>query len=68
MHADVVQNCYQEHIEFETNQGVFQVPIKAQLPKSDLALPDSLKLGMCAVGESVTVNFEVSNIRYTYMQ
>ena len=59
----LVQNCYQEHIEIETNQGIFQVPIRAQLPKSDLALPDSLKLGMCAVQESVTVNFEVSNIR-----
>ena len=60
-----LQNCYQEHIEIETSQGIFQIPIRAQLPKSDLALPDSLKLGMCAVQESVTVNFEVSNIRYS---
>ena len=59
-----LQNCYQEHIEIETSQGIFQIPIRAQLPKSDLALPDSLKLGMCAVQESITVNFEVSNIRF----
>lgn len=58
-----LQNCYQEYVEIETSQGIFQVPIRAQLPKWDLALPESLKLGMCAVQERVTVNFEVSNIR-----
>ena len=64
LHTFFIQNCYNERVEIETSQGVFQVPIKAQLPTSNLVLPDSLKLGMCAVNESVTVNFEVSNVRY----
>lgn len=52
---------YEDCIEFETNEGIFSVPMRAVLPKADIALPDSLKFGMCAVKDSVEVVFHIQN-------
>ncbi|CAH3043041.1 unnamed protein product, partial [Porites evermanni] len=52
---------YEDCIEFETHEGVFSIPMKAVLPKADIAVPDSLKFGMCAVKDSVEVVFQITN-------
>ncbi len=57
-----MQCRYEEYIHIDTEEGQFRVPIQAQLPRADLSLPDSLKFGMTAVQDSLTVNFELSNI------
>lgn len=52
---------YEDCIEFETNEGIFSIPIRAVLPKADIAVPESLKFGMCAVKDSVQVVFQITN-------
>ncbi|KAM7444065.1 hypothetical protein ABFA07_007249 [Porites harrisoni] len=52
---------YEDCIEFETHEGVFSIPMKAVLPKADIAVPDSLKFGMCAVKDCVEVVFQITN-------
>ncbi|KAL9957579.1 hypothetical protein ACROYT_G034498 [Oculina patagonica] len=52
---------YEDCIEFETNEGIFSVPMRAVLPKADIAVPDSLKFGMCAVKDCVDVTFHITN-------
>ncbi|XP_070569847.1 cilia- and flagella-associated protein 65-like [Ptychodera flava] len=56
------KNVYEDNIEFETNEGIFSVPIRAVLPKHELAVPDQLQFGMCAAQDSVEVTFEINNI------
>ena len=56
------QTPCKESIEFETLEGTFEVPIRAPKPCPLLSLPDSLEFSMCAVQDSITVNFEISNI------
>ncbi|KAL5489479.1 hypothetical protein EMCRGX_G018573 [Ephydatia muelleri] len=55
------KNPYEEFVEIGTVDGAFRVPILAPLPTSNLSIPECLKFGMCAVGDSVTVNFSVHN-------
>lgn len=52
---------YEDCIEFETNEGIFSVPMKAVLPKADIAVPESLKFNMCAVKDCVQVVFQITN-------
>ena len=57
-----LQLRYNESIDFETADGQhMKVPILAVLPHFMLKLPDQLKFGLCAVQESITVNFQISN-------
>lgn len=60
------QSLYEEAVELQTSEGVFSVSLKALFPRPALSLPNSLKFGMCAIQDSVSVNFEISNIRYVY--
>lgn len=52
---------YEDCIEFETNEGIFSVPMRAVLPKADVAVPDHLKFGMCAVKDCIEVLFQIRN-------
>ncbi|PFX25001.1 Coiled-coil domain-containing protein 108 [Stylophora pistillata] len=52
---------YEDCIEFETNEGIFSVPMKAVLPKADIAVPESLKFNLCAVTDCVEVVFQITN-------
>lgn len=52
---------YEDCIEFETNEGIFSVPMRAVLPKADIAVPDFLKFGMCAVKDCIEVMFQITN-------
>ncbi|KAJ7389222.1 hypothetical protein OS493_032690 [Desmophyllum pertusum] len=52
---------YEDCIQFEANDGLFSVPMRAVLPKADIAVPDSLKFGMCAVKDCVQVVFQITN-------
>ena len=48
---------------YALQEGVTTVPLKAVLPKSRLALPDSLKFGCCATQENIPVMFDLINTR-----
>ncbi|XP_077997157.1 cilia- and flagella-associated protein 65-like [Glandiceps talaboti] len=56
------KNIYEDFIEFETTEGPFKVPIRAVLPKHELAVPDHLQFGMCAAQDSVEVTFDIHNV------
>ncbi|XP_038048739.1 cilia- and flagella-associated protein 65-like [Patiria miniata] len=55
------KNLYVDKIEFQTNDGVFDVPIQAVLPQHDLSLPKHLDFGMCASMHNIQRTFELSN-------
>ena len=58
----VLQLRCEECIELETaDVHQIKVPILAVLPLPTVSLTDQLKFGMCALKESINVNFEVSN-------
>ncbi|KAK3742184.1 hypothetical protein QZH41_012071, partial [Actinostola sp. cb2023] len=52
---------YEDNIEFETNNGIFSIPMRAVLPRPDVSIPESLHFGMCAVKDSIALTFEVKN-------
>ncbi|XP_071497349.1 cilia- and flagella-associated protein 65-like [Diadema antillarum] len=55
------KNIYVDKIEFQAQDGVFEVPMRAVLPKHELALPSQLNFDMCATQDMVTLNFQLSN-------
>ena len=47
---------------FQTEDGdEMKVSLEAVLPYPDIALPDLLVFGKCALHEVVSINFEMSN-------
>ncbi|XP_041374433.1 cilia- and flagella-associated protein 65-like [Gigantopelta aegis] len=56
------KNVYEDKILFRTNEGDFEVPIKAILPQTEIKLPDILDFQMCAAKDSVQFEFDVQNI------
>ncbi|XP_013412505.1 cilia- and flagella-associated protein 65-like [Lingula anatina] len=55
------KNEYEDKIEFECTEGNFEVPIKAVLPKFEIALPELLNFQMCAVEDQIQLTFELKN-------
>ncbi|XP_041477861.1 LOW QUALITY PROTEIN: cilia- and flagella-associated protein 65-like [Lytechinus variegatus] len=55
------KNIYVDKIEFQAQDGVFQVPMQAVLPKHELSLPNHLNFGMCATKDFTKLTFELSN-------
>ncbi|XP_022101804.1 cilia- and flagella-associated protein 65-like isoform X2 [Acanthaster planci] len=56
------KNVYLDKIEFQTTEGVFDIPIQAVLPQHDLSLPEHLDFGMCASMHNLQKTFELHNI------
>ena len=46
---------------FYSQEGVFEVPIKAVLPKYDIQVPETIHFNMCAAKDSVEATFDVTN-------
>ena len=42
-------------------EGVFEVPIKAVLPKYDIQVPETINFNMCAAKDFVEATFDVTN-------
>ena len=57
------ESCEQS-IELETAEGAIAIPLKAVLPRVLVSLPESLKFGLCAVQDSLSLEFQISNTRY----
>ncbi|ESO88046.1 hypothetical protein LOTGIDRAFT_219687 [Lottia gigantea] len=55
------KNVYEDKIRFKTQEGEFEVPIKAELPQVKIRVPENLDFEMCAVKDYVELMFEVSN-------
>ena len=49
---------------FYSQEGVFEVPIKAVLPKYDIQVPETIHFNMCAAKDSVEATFDVTNTGY----
>ncbi|PIK59519.1 putative coiled-coil domain-containing protein [Apostichopus japonicus] len=56
------KNIYEDSIEFYTQDGSFNVPIVAVLPRYVLSLPEHLNFGMCASQYHVDRTFELKNV------
>eukprot|EP00118_Oscarella_pearsei_P004948 m.21985 g.21985 ORF g.21985 m.21985 type:complete len:1729 (+) comp28260_c0_seq1:44-5230(+) len=52
---------YEDAIKFETSDGKFDISVRAVLPKADLSVPETLKFGMCASGDTTEIEFQISN-------
>ncbi|XP_071792552.1 cilia- and flagella-associated protein 65-like [Asterias amurensis] len=55
------KSLYEDKIEFQTKDGVFDIPIRAVLPQHDLSLPQHLNFGMCTSMFNVQMTFELIN-------
>ena len=55
--------CFNIIITLFFQEGIFSVPMRAVLPKADIAVPDFLKFGMCAVKDCIEVMFQITNTR-----
>ena len=42
-------------------EGAFEIPIKAVLPKFDIKVPEKLDFNMCAAKDFIEATFEVRN-------
>ncbi|CAI8043465.1 Cilia- and flagella-associated protein 65 [Geodia barretti] len=51
----------EESIELETSEGAVEISLRAVLPSVVVALPESLKFGLCAVQDSLSLDFQISN-------
>lgn len=45
-------------------EGAFEVPIKAVLPKYDIEVPQNLHFNMCAAKDFIEASFDVRNSGY----
>lgn len=61
------QEPCEESIELETSDGAVEISLRAVLPSVVVALPESLKFGLCAVQDTVNLHFQISNTRYTLL-
>ncbi|XP_050388962.1 cilia- and flagella-associated protein 65 [Patella vulgata] len=55
------KSVYEDKIQFRTQEGEFEVPIKAELPKFNIQVPEKLDFKMCAAKDFVEMVFEVFN-------
>lgn len=57
-----LEKCvYEDKILFHTRDGMFEIPIKAVLPKFDIDIPENLNFNMCAAKDFVDATFDVKN-------
>lgn len=55
------KTVYEDKITFHTKDGVFEIPIKAVLPKYDIVVPNNINFNMCAAKDYVDATFELKN-------
>jgi hypothetical protein len=58
----MLQECYNDVIEFTTSFGKFYLPIKATLPEHVLEFPESIDFSLCPVRETAKKIFTLRNI------
>ena len=58
------QEPCEDSIELETSEGAVEISLRAVLPSVVVALPESLKFGLCAVQDSLSLDFQISNTRW----
>ena len=58
-----LQEPCEECIELKTSEGAVAISLKAILPRVTVTLPESLKFGPCAVQDSLSLSFHITNTR-----
>lgn len=53
---------YEDKVEFTTSQGKLIISLKALLPETKLAMPESLRFGLAAAHDNLEVTFQLENM------